>query len=171
MQFKIEEQQCSDAKTPHEIFLINLIAVHILWFVASLGIVNTFWQPLAATPVVSASVLFYLLWRAKKSQQCDEWFVSCHWQIVAKRSLIFICMIGLLLTVSLLGWLGYTYLGMMKVAVFAIIGGIGILPMMATVLGLIIMESDALHQAKQGKLGKAIYERFPNPDAIVISDS
>ena len=75
-----------------------------------------------------------------------------------------------MITVTFLGWIGYTYLGMMKVAVLALIGGVGILPTMVTVLALIIMESDAMHQAKQGKLPDSILEKFPNPGLQVIEE-
>ncbi len=171
MQFEVSEQQRKRAKIPHEIFLINLVAVHILWFVAALGIAKSLPQPIIAMPIMSASILIYILWRAKKALQDDEdWFVKCHWQMAAKRARVFIGMLSLLVIVSALGWVGYTYLGMMQIAVMAFIGGAGILPIMVTVLGLIIMESDSMHQASQGKLGKAIVEKFPNPGLKVLEE-
>lgn len=170
MKFDISEEESKKAKIPHEIFLTNLIGNHILWFVAALGTVKTYWQPLALVPIVSIGSLVYLLWRANKSLKTDSWFVKCHWQIGAKRGRILIYMFMLLLVVSLFGWAGYTYLGMMKVAVLAIIGGMGILPVMVTVLVLIIMESDALHQAGQHKLPKSILEKYPNPGVTVLED-
>jgi len=170
MQFDIDEAQCKKAKFPHEIFLINLVAIHILWFVAALGIVKTLPYPLLATPLMSASILGYILWRANKSKNEDDWFVQCHWQIAAQRSKVFMGILALLITVSALGWIGYTYLGMMKVAVLAFIGGVGMLPTMVSVLALIIMESDAMHQGAQGKLGKSILEKYPAPAHIKILD-
>jgi hypothetical protein len=170
MKFDVSPEECKQAKIPHEIFLTNLIANHILWFVAALGLVRSYWQPLALVPIVSVCVLVYTLWRAKQSKSRDSWFVMCHWQVAAKRSRVFIIMIALLLTVSALGWAGYTYLGMMQVAVMAVIGGVGILPTMVTVLVLIIMESDALHQAGHQKLPKSIVEANPNPDMKVLEE-
>ncbi len=41
---------------------------------------------------------------------------------------------------------------------------------MVTVLVLILMESDALHQATQHKLPNKMIERYPNPDIRVIED-
>jgi len=69
---------------------------------------------------------------------------------------------------SLLGWLGYAYAGMMKVAVYALVGGMGMLPTMVTVLVLIILESDALHQARHGQLPAWVVQRFPNSEATVL---
>ncbi|MES9963495.1 MAG: hypothetical protein ABW116_08125 [Candidatus Sedimenticola sp. 20ELBAFRAG] len=172
MKFEISEEEAKRAKVPHEIFLTNLIGNHILWFVATLGTVGTFWQPLALVPVVSFSLLTYTLWRASKikSDDSESWFVMCHWQVAARRSRVFIYMLLIGLTISFLGWLGYTYGGMMKEAVFAIVGGIGVLPVMVTVLVLIIMESDMLHQAGHNRLPDGVVERFPNPDAKVVEE-
>lgn len=170
MKFDIGADEAHKAKIPHEIFLTNLIANHILWFVAALGLAGSFWQPLALVPVVSFSILGYTLWRAWRSKGRDSWFVMCHWQIAARRSRIFIAMLFLLLVLSGLGWLGYAYGGMKEVAVYALIGGIGLLPVMVTVLVLIIMESDVLHQAAQHKMPKSVFERYPNPDAVVLEE-
>jgi hypothetical protein len=39
---------------------------------------------------------------------------------------------------------------------------------MVTVLILILMESDALHQAAQGKVSKRMVEKHPFPESMVI---
>ena len=132
---------------------------------------KTYWQPLALVPVFSISLLAYTLWRARRSRQTDSWYVMCHWQIAAKRSRVFIYMLLVGLTISFLGWLGYAYGGMMKEAVFALVGGMGLLPVMVTVLVLILMESDILHQAALHKLPDRITEKFPNPGVPVIAES
>ena len=121
-------------------------------------------QLLIPAPIVSFAILSYTLWWANKSKISDSWFVMCHWQIAAARSRILIYMLLFMLTIAFLGWLGYTYLGMMEVAVYAIIGGGGILPVMVTVLALIIMESDMLHQASLHKVPKGVVEKFLSPE-------
>ncbi len=170
MKFDISEQESKRAKVPHEIFLTNLVGNHILWFIAALGLVRSYWQPLAMVPVVSIIILLYTLWRARRSKSTDPWFVMCHWQLCAQRSRVFVIMLLLLGGISLLGWVGFTYFGMMQVAVMAMIGGAGVLPVMVTVLVLILMESDALHQAAQNKLPKRIAERYPNPEIQVLDE-
>ena len=171
MKFEISDELTRQAKIPHDIFLTNLIGNHILWFVAALGLVRSYWQPLALVPIVSLSLLVYTLWRAKQSRQRDPWYVMVHWQIAAERSRFFIYMLLAVTAVFLLGWVGYTYMGMMKVAVMALIGGVGLLPIMVTVLILILMESDALHQASLHKLTPRVVGRFPPPqDVVVLED-
>ncbi len=164
MNYVVPENETKKAKLPHEIFLTNLIGNHILWFVAALGVVRSTWYPLLVVPVVSIACLGYVILRAKQAQRKDPWFVMCHWQISAKRSKIFLLMFMVFWFACLLGWVGYSYLGMMEEAVYAVIGGMGVLPIMVTTLVLIIMESDVLHQAGHGNLPKGVIERYPNPD-------
>jgi hypothetical protein len=168
MKFEISDEESHKAKIPHEIFLTNLIGNHILWFIAALGMAKTYWQPIALLPFVSIAILLYTLWRARRSREIDSWYVMCHWQICARRSRVFIYMLLFLGVVCVLGWIGYTYLGMMEVAVYALVGGMGILPVMVTVLVLILMESDILHQAALHKLPDRIVEAYPNPGVPVV---
>lgn len=168
MQFEISAEEKRKAKVPHEILLVNLIGNHILWFVASLGIAKSYWQPLALVPIVSVSILAYIFWRGSRSKHMDSWYVQAHWNICMARSRLFSYMLGLLLVVSLFGWVGYSYLGMMDIAVKAIIGGVGLLPVMVTVLILIVMESDALHQANTGIISDGYAKRSPPPAELVV---
>ncbi|HEB96968.1 MAG TPA: hypothetical protein ENI96_11130 [Sedimenticola thiotaurini] len=170
MKFQISDEESHKAKIPHEIFLTNLIGNHILWFIAALGMAKSYWQPVALVPLVSIALLGYTLWRARRSRAIDPWYVMCHWQICARRSRIFIYMLLFTLAVSFLGWLGYSYLGWMPEAVYALVGGAGLLPVMVTVLVLILMESDALHQAALHKLPDSIVQRWPNPGVPVIEE-
>ncbi len=125
---------------------------------------------MALVPIVSFGLLTYILWRARRSKSCDSWYVMCHWQICARRARVFIAMLSALGVVVFFGWIGYTYMGLMEVAVYAIIGGVGVLPVMVTVLVLIVMEQDIMHQAAQKKLPDTIVEKHPNPGVRVLED-
>ena len=171
MKFDVPAEQSKKAKVPHEIFLTNLIGNHILMFIAGLGLFRSYWQPLAMVPVLSFLTLAYLLWRAKKSRAIDPWFVMCHWQLCAKRCRLFVYMLLLLCVISGFGWIGYTYLGIMEIAVYALIGGAGMLPVMVAVLALILMESDILHQAEEGKLPNSILEQYPNSALTPVEET
>lgn len=170
MQFEVSDIDKKKARQPHELFLINLVFNHILLFISFLGMFNDLPFLLAIVPILSVSILVYTIFRAKKSLTTDPWFVMCHWQVCAKRSRMFLMMLGVLTTIFIAGWIGYSVLEMKKVAVFALIGGIGILPTMVTVLTLIIIESDTMHQAGEGKLAKWLYEKYPNSEIKVISE-
>ncbi len=171
MEYEISEAERQKAKTPHEIFLTNLIGNHILWFVSALGVSGSYWQPLAMVPLISLAVVAYTMWRARRAAAEESWFVMCHWQLCVKRSRALLIVMLLLVAVALLGWVAYTHLGMMDVAVKAMIGGVGVLPVMVTVLVLIMMEIDAMHQATQGKISARIVELFPKPDSVRLKAS
>lgn len=174
MKFDISEDEWKKARIPHEIFLTNMAGNHILMFISALGMVGSFWQPLAMVPIISLCTLLYTIWRAKRSQQphsSDSWFVMCHWQIAAKRSQLFIYMLMMMAVIALLGWISHTYLGVMKIAALATVGGIGILPTLVTVLILIVMESDALHLAKSRQLPDSTVALYPNPGVTVIEET
>ena len=168
MRFEVSKEEIKKANVPHEIFLTNLIGNHILVTAGVGGMAGTFPWIMSVIPIISFSLLGYTMWRARRAVGRDPWYVMCHWQICARRSAILILMLSLLLVIVTLGWVAYTYAGVMKEAVWALIGGVGILPIMVTVLVLIIMESEALYHANQAKLPKWVIERFPNPDAKVI---
>ncbi|MCK5649491.1 MAG: hypothetical protein KAI22_11495 [Gammaproteobacteria bacterium] len=173
MLLDVSDEEKKKAKLPHDLFLVNLIGNHILTFVATLGLATSWAWPMLTVPIVSVVILGIIirkgtLIRKKASRQEASWYVMCHWQIALRRSLFFIKMILLISTIAAIGVYGITNLGWMKEAVFALIGGVCILPVMVTTLVLIIMESDALHQAGEGKLPDNMIDLYPNPDAKVI---
>jgi len=168
MRFEVSPEEIKKANVPHEIFLTNLIGNHILMTAGAGGMAGTFPWIMSVIPIVSFSLLGYIMWRARRSARMDPWYVMCHWQVSARRSSILIPVLSLLLTIVALGSVAYTYAGIMKEAVWALIGGVGLLPVMVTVLILILMESEALYHANQAKLPPRVVERFPNPDAKVI---
>lgn len=140
------------AKLPHELFLANLIGNHILMAIAAGGLAGSLPAVLAVVPLISCAVLGFTLWRARQARTRDPWFVCCHWQLAAQRSRWFIAMLILVLAVAGAGWAAHHYAGVRKEAAFALVIGAGILPIMATVLLLIMVTSDSLHQAGQGRL-------------------
>jgi len=170
MRFEVSDREIKKANVPHEIFLTNLIGNHILMAVAAGGLAGSFPWVMALIPIISFAVLGYTLWRARRSVSRDPWYVMCHWQVCARRSRIFIAMLTLLLLAAALAWAGHVYGGMMKEAAIALVIGLGILPVMGTVLVLIVIESDALYNANQARLPNWVVARCPNPDAKIIDE-
>lgn len=162
MRFDIPPEQIAQAKAPHELFLVNLIGNHILMSVALGGVAGSAPWALALIPIVSFSIIGFTLWRTSVSGARDSWYVMAHWQLCARRSRILLAVLGLLMSVVILGWLAHSQAGLMKEAVWAMVGGIGILPVMVTVLVLVLIESDALHQAQQGHLPDWLVARLPD---------
>ncbi len=148
------------AKRPHDIFLSNLIGNHILIFTAISTFGPAYFKYMVLVPLLSFSALAYTWYRSGHIHREDSEFVWAHWQIARRWSKIFFYVLLLLVTVSALGWMGKTYLGMMREAVYGMIGGLGLLPTLVTVLILIVIESDSLHHARVGTLPGWALRRF-----------
>lgn len=169
MLYEVSDEEKKRAKWPHDLFLVNLIGNHILTFVATLGIASSWVWPMLIVPIVSFTILGIILFKGRRSRTQESWYVMCHWQLSMQRSLFFIKMMLLLMLIAGFGLFGYMQLGWMKEAVYALIGGICVLPIMITTLVLILMESDALHQAQKGEIPDSLVQRFPNPNAKIIA--
>jgi len=164
MKFKISRQERTNARHPHEVVLINLIVNHVLLFVSLIGMATSYPYLMLVIPGISIAMLGYLIIRSRRSLSSDPWFVKCHWQICAKRSMFFIIMLGIM--AAAIAVIMLISGGDMKPQHYAF-GGVAIMPTMLTVLALIIMESDAMNQARQGILSKSMVERYPKPDSII----
>ncbi len=162
----ISEDVRKKARHPHEFFLINLITNHILLFVGLLGMAKQEAWLLLIVPVVSISILSYLVWRAMVSRKRDHWFVFCHWQLCARRSRFFIGIIALMGVgiVVILASVGGN-IADLRPGHYAI-GGMVMLPTLFSVLVLILMESDAVHKANLGDVPEWLVKKFPPPEDL-----
>lgn len=164
MPIDVSPDEIRRAKIPHELFLTNLIGNHILMAVAAGGVAGSMPWIMALIPVISFALLGYLLWRARRARERDPWYVMCHWAIGARRARILIAMLSAALAIAVVSWLAHAFGGLMKEAAIALAVGGSLLPVMVSVLALVILESDALHQAGQGKLPAWASARFPCPE-------
>jgi len=157
LSFNITEQEAKQASIPHEIFLTNLILNHILVFVTILS-ASSIAQYVVVVPAASILSMLYLIWGAYRAKRNATWYVNGHWQLCAKRNLLFMGMVMLVSLVFAAMWLMTG--GHMRPQHWAV-GGAVFLPAMVTVLILIILESEALHHARIGILPNWVLERFP----------
>ncbi|MFZ2540716.1 MAG: hypothetical protein WAW75_02960 [Gallionella sp.] len=159
MKYDVSSQDAKRAAHPHELILVNLILNHVFFFVSTLGLSGPYPLLPLMVPTISVSILAFIFWRANREHTRDSWFVSAHWQICARRSRIFLAMLAGACLLLLLGWMGYIYLHMAKVLVLALFAVAG-LPVMVTMLVLVVLESEALHQARNGSLPQWAAQRF-----------
>lgn len=169
MIYDIPEEQRKSAKLPHEIFLINLITNHILVFVGLLGMAKSFPLGMLVTPTISLCILTYLLYGARRARLTQPWFVACHWALCARRSKLFIGMLGILglVVVGLVLSVGGSVENL-RPGHYAL-GGAAMLPTLVTILVLIVMESDAVHKARIGELPDWLTQKFPNPEVKPVA--
>lgn len=157
---EVMQQEISAAKVPHDIFLSNLIMNHILFFTGIATFGKSYIHFLVLVPIFSFIALAYTFYRSAKVKREDSELVYIHWQVARRWSKLFAIVLSLLVTVSVLGWLANQHLGLMKEAVYGLIGGFGILPTLITVLVLIVIESDSLHHARMGTLPNWAVKKF-----------
>ena len=84
MQYKITEHEAYAAKTPHHIFNLNIILVHLFIPMIVLEIGNGS-SELLITPFISSLIIAYTYFHGKKVAQTESWFVAAHWKLAWKR--------------------------------------------------------------------------------------
>lgn len=152
------------ARHLHATLLFNLVVNHIFLFLMSLTLISQSRIPMILMVVLSLLLLGYILVRAKQSLVSEpSWFIRCHWQFAAKRARLFLYLFLALGSLTLVLFYGGQALNMKKVATWALTGGFGLLPFMVAVLGLIVIEFDAEHQAKTGKVPAGAIAHHPPP--------
>ncbi len=173
----VTAEEIKKAKFPHDLFLLNLIGNHILNFVATLGMATTWAWPMLIVPIVSFTIFGLIFFKGKKDRDKDSAFVKSHVDMAIRRSKFFLTMFVALSLLAMFGLYGHYGLGWMKEAVYALIGGGCILPIMVSTLVLIVVESDSLHFANTGQMANTKTkdpigqnERDAMPDGNIISE-
>ena len=158
MKYDVPADEIKKSRVPHEVFLTNLIFNHVLVFVAIMS-ASSLTQYIVIVPIFSVVSLIYLFWGAQRAKTNASWYVNCHWQIAARRSRFFLIMLSVMgaamATIYMISG------GDMKPQHWAL-GGATFFPIMVTVLGLIIFESESLQQSKNGQLPEWASKRFPD---------
>jgi len=165
MKYEISPEELKKSCIPHEVFLTNLIFNHVLVFVAIMS-ASSLTHFIVIVPVFSVLSLLYLFWGAQRAKKHATWYVSAHWQIAARRSRFFLLMLTAMGGIFAIIWLLSG--GDMRPQHWAF-GGATFLPVMASVLGLIIFESESLQQAKNAELPDWVNKRYPE-NALISAD-
>jgi len=158
------EEERKKARHLHAVLLFNLVVNHIFLFLMALSFISQSMIPMIVMAILSLFLLCYILYRAKQCLTTEpSWHVRCHWQYAAKRARLFLTLFIALGGLTLGLFYGGQAMGMQKVATWGLTGGFGLLPFMVAVLGLIVMEFDAEHQAKIGKVPPGAAANHPPP--------
>jgi hypothetical protein len=154
-QYAASPEEITRAKWPHEIFLINLVFNHILVFASTFGVFSTFPLMVMIVPVTSFAITGYILIKAKQIAASDETiFVKSHWAVADKRNKHFLWLLTATCIVVGGGFLLSKMMGWSKIATIALLGGVGLLPFMVTLLVLIVLGNDSMYQARHSKIAK-----------------
>ena len=161
-QFDVSPEEAKRAKWPHEIFLINLVFNHILVFASTFGVFSTFPLMVLIVPVTSFAITGYIILKGRQVAKSDEThFVKAHWKIAAKRNHHFMWLLSASCVVIGGGfWLSQA-MGWSKIATIALLGGVGLLPFMVSLLVLIVLGNQSMYDARHGKVPKRYVEQQP----------
>lgn len=156
------------AQLPHQLFLFNSIGNHVLVTVITISVAIS--NPLLTLliPIIAAGVISYVLIRSSSLKKHESLLVRCHWGIATRRMRIMLIGYGAVATAAALAWLLYSQVGIMKELAFALVGGLGLLPFMAMVLALTIMESETLNHAGDGFSPDWARRRFGTEEEVKI---
>ena len=157
LQFTVTDSEIKQAKHPHDIFLINLIFNHVLVFVAILS-ASSLAHFVFIVPAFSLLSMAYIFIGAHRARKKYSWYVNGHWQVCLGRSKKFLLVMTAMLAVLFILWLVSG--GHLRPQHWAI-GGATVFPVLVMVIILVVMESESLHNAKQGILPDWVLQRFP----------
>ncbi len=154
------KQAIRQAQLPHHLFLFNTIGNHVLLTVITISVAMS--NPLLTLliPAISVAIIGYTLVKGAAMSKHESMLVRFHWAIVVRRTRILLIGYTLLAFAATLGWILHTYVGVMKELLFALVGGLGLLPFMVLILALTIMESETLHNAGDGFVPDWARRRF-----------
>ena len=182
MFFPIAEPVRRQAKSPHELAMVNLLLFNLPMLIALLG--GSFVQKdstLAAYKALgvavplglSLAVVVYTFLYARRAARVGPWFVAIHWRLAGRRYLVLL--IAYLAGAGLigLGWLlAHTQkLPGMQDMMFIALQRVAIAPMLITLMVLIMLESGALYAAQRGEVPDGLVKRFPPPADLTGSDT
>ncbi len=156
MENQADKVEVKRAEMLHSILLFDLIVIHVFMFVLALGMIKSSYIPLMLMPVISISLLSFILFKARRSlTQEPSAFVRCHMLLAAKRARLFMLLFIITGSFTAIMFFGGAHFGLSKITSYSLAFGIGQLPFMVALLALVVMEYDASHQCKSGKIPPA----------------
>ena len=164
MESQVTHAEIKRAQSLHSVLLFDFIVIHVFVFVLALGLIKSSYIPLLMMPVISIALLGYVLLKARQaSTQESSWFVRCHMMLAAKRARLFLILFLVTGTFTAAMLLLGPQLSLSPIASKSLAFGIGQLPFMVVLLVLVVMEYDAEHQCKTGKIPAAALALQPAP--------
>lgn len=150
------------AKSPHNIFLLNLALIHLLISPATLALdigVSGLLVPL----ILSLLVMLYSLIKSRNLDENDHWFIHAHWKLALNRYRLLLISYAISMGLMLLGWLIATTSPdpNMREIIHTVFIRIAIMPTLIMVLINFFLESSALNMAARGEIADSIIEQLP----------
>lgn len=160
----IDDSVRRQARTPHELLMVNLALFHLLLAPGAIALDIGAWG-LLLTPLFSSMVMAYIYWRGRKVEQSGPWLVVAHWKLAWQRCQLLLYAYAA--SALIIGGGGLLALGAnshsMRDIIFTIATRIGVMPTVVVVLVSFVLANSALEQANQGMVPEAIKKKYPMP--------
>jgi hypothetical protein len=164
MLYDVEEDVRRQAKSPHELFMLNLAMFHLLMAPAAIVLrVGTlgFLVPLGA----SLAVIGFTYLRSRRAEARSPWFVAAHWRLAARRSRILLAVYvasGAIVGTGFLLSLSIDKKTMQDIMI-TVFSRIAVVPVLIVVMVCFVLESGAIYQAGRGEVPDALLAHLPPP--------
>jgi hypothetical protein len=156
MDHQVTEAEIKRAQSLHSILLFDFIVIHVFIFVLALSLYKTSPIPIILMPIISIVLLASVIIRSKRALTLEtSEFVLCHNLLAGMRARLFLLLFIVTGTLSAVLIFGGAQFGMGKITSYALAVGVGQLPFMVSLLVLVVLEFDAEHQCKTGKIPPA----------------
>jgi len=164
MQCDVDDGVCKKAKSPHELFMLNLAAFHLLATPAGIALGIGLWAFLIPL-TLSSGVMLFTWQRAKHCEQHCPWFVMLHWKLALRRYRYLLIAYGATAFILALGWLltmgeQHSTQHIMR----TVFTRLSIVPTLLMVMVGFIMESGAIVQASAGQVPDRIAALYPTTE-------
>lgn len=174
--------------------MVNLLLFNLLAGVALLAgsmaapdsmIAANKWAFVSVPIALSVLIMLFTWLRARRARTSEPWFVAAHWRLAAGRYRILLLAYVVSAAVVSIAFVGGDDSDEIERRIAnlppalqemerhklesqdmgaAIWSRIGVVPLLITVLGLLMMESGALYQAGRGELSDAAVAAYPPPE-------
>ena len=166
MLFEIDEDIRRRAKSPHELFMLNLLGFNLLAAPASIAL-DVGMAGLFIPLLLSLTVVGYIWIRATRPPRTADWFVVAHWKLAASRTRILL--VGYTVSAAIIGFALLVTSGSDKAEIMIVaLTRVAIVPTLITVMVCFVLESSAIFMAGKAELPDGMVKRFPPPDGVVV---
>lgn len=162
MQISVTDSERDGAKTPHEVFILNLFAFHLLATPLILFSGIGVWG-LALPPLLSGGVITYIFLRGRQAERNAPWFIMLHWKIAFARCKLLLMAYGVSAVLLVLAWLLSLGAGKTQDIMFTVLTRVAVMPTVIMVFVTAVLESGAIYQATRGEVPDNLAARYPQP--------
>lgn len=165
------------AKSPHDLYVLNMflfnlpaVAGLLAYTIGRHGLL--IWG-VGLGLTVSAMIILYTHWRARRSEHAEHWFVHLHWRLAALRTWLLLVGYGITLVIIGAGLAIGSGLddANMQTIMTTVFTRIGIVPALIMVLVTAILEAQAMHLVNSGIAPGAMARRFPPPEGVKVLEA